>query len=492
MDSNRRGFLLSAATSMGLLPGHQNSLALKKSLLVDSRVVDSVENAHLALGVVEKHPANPLFGEQHEWEARFDNLSPNVIWDQDTQMYRCWYSPFIIDQRTTSTPREKRASQNYMAVRPARREMGVCYAESKDGIRWTKPSLGRVEFNGSTANNLVARRQSEAGVFKDPRDPDPARRYKMVTHIPGSMAVRFSPDGIAWSEAVACPEIESPGDTHSNALWVPELERYVLFTRLRSKSRAGVAVPDNLPEDVANRLAHSIRTVGRSESADFVHWTKVTEVFRGLEATRQTYAMPVFAYAGIYFGLVAMFNTEADVVDCELAWSPDTVRWERVCGGTPFIPRGKPGTYDCGCIYGAASPVLKDGKLQIYYLGANGFHTSWREGSLNLARLDIDHFAGYKHDSCSTPGRIKTREAVMDSTELKVTADCRAGSLVVNVLDTGGRRVARSKPIHSNAIDARVEWNNVADLRRLANQRLQLEFELRGSHLFSFSTSCRT
>ena len=26
-----------------------------------------------------------------------------------------------------------------------------------------------------------------------------------------------------------------------------------------------------------------------------------------------------------------MFNTETDLVDCELAWSPDTVQWQRVC-----------------------------------------------------------------------------------------------------------------------------------------------------------------
>jgi hypothetical protein len=488
MNSSRRGFLLSAAAWTGLPSGYARSSAPKKSLLVDSRVVESVENAHLALGVVAKHAGNPLFGEEHEWEARFDNLSPNVIWDDEKQLYRCWYSPFIVDQRTTSTPREKRASQNYMATRPAGRGMGVCYAYSEDGIRWTKPSLGRVDFNGSTSNNLVVRKQAEAGVFKDPRDPDPARRYKMTTRLAESMAVRFSPDGIDWSEAVLCPEIESPGDTHNNALWVPELERYVLFTRLRSAVRPGVGTPANAPEDIANRMARSIRTVGRSESTDFIHWTKAAEVFRGLEPTRQTYAMPVFPYAGIYLGLVAVFNTEADTVDCELAWSPDTFRWERVCGGTPFIPRGKPGSYDCGCIYGAASPVLKDGKLQIYYLGANGFHTSWREGSFNLARLDVDHFAGYKHDNCSRPGRIRTRAAVLDVSELKVTADCGNGSLVVTAIDSGGRRIARSKPIHSNAIGAQVEWSDVADWQGVLNKPLQLDFELRGSQLFSFST----
>jgi hypothetical protein len=31
----------------------------------------------------------------------------------------------------------------------------ACYAESGDGIHWTKPELGLVEFNGSKRNNIV-------------------------------------------------------------------------------------------------------------------------------------------------------------------------------------------------------------------------------------------------------------------------------------------------------------------------------------------------
>ena len=41
---------------------------------------------------------------------------------------------------------------------------------------------------------------------------------------------------------------------------------------------------------------------------------------RGLEteAHRQTYAMPVFRYAGVYLGLVMLLDTKTDLVDCEL------------------------------------------------------------------------------------------------------------------------------------------------------------------------------
>ena len=115
------------------------------------------------------------------------------------------------------------------------------------------------------------------------------------------------------------------------------------------------------------------RLVGRTESRDFNTWTQAVEVLRALpeEPGRQTYTLIAFPYANLYLGLLMMFDTETDLVDCELAWSRDTVQWERVCPGTPLIPRGSDGSFDCGCVYGAAYPFLKDGRLQLYYGGSD-------------------------------------------------------------------------------------------------------------------------
>ena len=50
-------------------------------------------------------------------------------------------------------------------------ETGSCYATSTDGIGWTKPSLGVVSWNGSTANNIVM--QTLADVRPTPANPNP-------------------------------------------------------------------------------------------------------------------------------------------------------------------------------------------------------------------------------------------------------------------------------------------------------------------------------
>ena len=81
----------------------------------------------------------------------------------------------------------------------------VCYAVSTDGLNWEKPELGLVEFNGSKRNNLLpfeARGEpTSCSVLHDPEDPDPARRFKMITEDhPFYITASFSHDGIHWKE----------------------------------------------------------------------------------------------------------------------------------------------------------------------------------------------------------------------------------------------------------------------------------------------------
>jgi len=60
----------------------------------------------------------------------------------------------------------------------------ACYAESDDGIRWSKPGLQQFKFKGSlnhNAINLPHGLTAGVNVIKDMDDPDPQRRYKMVS-----------------------------------------------------------------------------------------------------------------------------------------------------------------------------------------------------------------------------------------------------------------------------------------------------------------------
>ena len=204
--------------AQSLLVLGQQAVKGGKRLLLDSRVVETTQGVELKLGTVVKDTHNPLFVEDKPWEVRFDNLYANVV--QEEAKYRLWYSPFIMDEATSNTPVSERAATLY---RPKKREMGVCYAVSEDGIVWQKPELGVVAFDGTAANNIVMRRVHGSGVFLDRHASDAKERYKAFTRE----GIATSADGLRWSSVTPCPEIDAAGDTHNNALWVAERNAYV-------------------------------------------------------------------------------------------------------------------------------------------------------------------------------------------------------------------------------------------------------------------------
>jgi len=438
----------------------------EKYLVLDSRLVERVANARLTVGQVTKHLANPLFVADKPWEVRFDNLYANVVYDTRRRLYQCWYNPFIVDDVTSGTPRARRSGIRY---RPAHREMGICYARSKDGLTWEKPDLGIVEFNGSAANNLVFRGPHGAGVFLDVHDPNPSRRYKLFARASdrdSALAVAFSPDGLHWTGLTTCPEAAAVADTHNNAFWAPDCRKYVGITRLWRDGQ---------------------RIVGRTESDAFLAWSKTVEVLRG-DGVHQTYAMPVFRYAGVYLGLVMLLNGQDDRVRCELAWSPDTMHWERIDPGRPLIPNSeKKGDYDWGCIYAAAAPVILEDEIRLYYSGSNDTHGAWRDGCLALATLRPDQFAGFEPQRSDQPGTLVTRPVRCTGSQLRVTADTAGGRLRVGVLDADNFTLARCQPITGKVANRVVQWSAAADLESLTGRSIRLKFELQMAKLYAFS-----
>ena len=462
-------------------------------LAFDSRVFETTENAELRLGEMVKQPCNPLFREDFfadpplRWEARYDNLYPSVIYDHEEAVFKCWYSAFIFDEASNNTPLNQRP---HIPYKGGEREEGVLYAVSTDGIDWIRPALGIIEFEGSKANNLVMRKATHGihagGVFKDLRDPNPARRYKYLHRNPRArrMAVCFSPDGLHWSPPQLWTEHDAVGDTHNNALWAPQLGKYVGITRGWSDGPY-----------------RGLRTVLRSESVDFLHWTQPQEIMRGADAHDQIYSMPVSEYAGLYIGLPAVFHKgdihapDWDRVDTELAWSADTVNWKRVCPGRPLIPRGAgnypDGEYDCGCVYAAAAFVHRD-RILIYYGGSNGLHNGWREGSFNLATLEIDRFAGFAPLAAGRTARLTTAALRLHADTIRLNIEfagdgrVRAGLLGRDGSALPGFGLDDCLPITDGGLACELRWNGKSPAL-IACEDFRVEIELENAKLYAIA-----
>lgn len=385
----------------------------------DTAVTSRYANAKVGIGPVRKEN-RVLMAEgyfqtpQVRWEQRIDNGYPNVFYDEEAGIYRLYYTCIVEDPNSVRLTPAQRVGERYRIGRAEEglpRIAAVLYAYSKDGVNWVRPALGNVEFEGSRDNNILLYDAHGASVFKDPHDPDPARRYKMMVRhdAKNQMAVSFSADGEHFCEPIAWPEYNPAGDTHNFAYFDERIGRYVLITRTWD----------------------SLRLVARSESDDFIHWTKPENIYRGIGLEDQIYSMPIFRYEGLYVGLPSIFHDgdrdadSFDCVDCELSMSHDTIGWERVAKGESFIPRANgrygSGVPDCGCIY-ASVPVAQGDDLVFYYLGGSGQHTNFRESSLMRAFVDRRRLAGYVPKK-NVPARLNTHLLRLSGEEVRLSAD---------------------------------------------------------------------
>jgi hypothetical protein len=176
----------------------ESNLAVKGRvvlLAIDDRSLRDRENLALTLNqpTVRREPVlTPERDNPNAPDSMASHFYGTVLHDRDK--YRMWYYSVSL-----------RAKPYDLKQGP------MCYAESGDGLHWTKPSLGQVEINGSRENNavLLPDETTQCGaVILDEEDPDPSGRYKMVyTTLTHTWVFRpaTSPDGIHWSAAEGYP-----------------------------------------------------------------------------------------------------------------------------------------------------------------------------------------------------------------------------------------------------------------------------------------------
>ena len=133
----------------------------------------------------------------------------------------------------------------------------VCYAESTDGIVWTKPELGLVEFDGSKQNNIIwdGIGTHNFAPFKDPNpDCKPDAKFKALGSGKGGLYPFKSPDGVHWTMMSDKPVItDGAFDSQNLAFFDVIRGRYVDFHRDFQKG---------------------VRDIKTSTSSDFLNWSE--------------------------------------------------------------------------------------------------------------------------------------------------------------------------------------------------------------------------
>ncbi len=462
-------------TVYALRPGVPN-------LFVDDMLIEVKTNLIRRLGQVTKHEGNPVLSAKGLWEETAAFPFGGGIYRLGDGKWAMWYN-------------------TYIRWLPGKDRTSVCYATSKDGVRWEKPVLKLNEVRGSKENNVVLSVGIDnASVVYDPDEAKPERRYKMAVYGDGEEGAGVygyvSPDGLKWERL---PKALMPQAGDRTTLWHDTLrKRYVLFTRYGP--------------------IYAGRHIFRSESEDFEHWSKPEMVLHWSAMDQahgiQHYGASAFPYGDGYVGFLEIFHVPYRRLDTQLIASRDGRSWQRVCEGEPFLHNGPEGAFDRFWAFPASSPPVRVGnELWFHYQGRGHPHAgpqppAWPGSdpsgrprhsywaSTGLARMRVDGFAAM--DSSGDIATLITIPLRLEEIrELHINADADnfpSGSsrLRCAVLDEA---YAPVPGFESDAFDAlakdavahRASWKGNADLSSLRGKAFRLRFEMVNTRLYSFT-----
>ncbi len=486
--------------------------AARTLLLVDDRHVLYRAGTERFLGPVERHEANPVIGETKPWEVAIAWTS--VHYDPDKDLYQVWY-------------------QAYGGPNAPQPQCVTCYAESRDGIHWTKPGLGLFPYGDVEQTNIVmignGGRSIRYGnaVVVDPRDPDSNKRYKMAyfdfsagegKSLPG-LYVAFSPDGIHWTNpnvpmpiqrtaygdiGETVPFKNEPGRELSVPLSIADCHD-VFYDAKRGVfvdyAKMWIDGPDG-----GMFWKHGI---GRSESKDFIHWSQ-PELIMSPDDNDASYVefhtAPVFLYADYYFALAQILNRAkgGGVIDIELMVSWDGFRWHRPFRNTFFLARDGGKDFEAGSIFTNSTPIILDDEIRFYYgaysMGATGADDTTHVTGIGLFTIPRDRFAGLRPVALSAQPTLRTKlrhigQVTMrplrlpDYAAITLNASASEGEIFVELLDATGHRVKGytkddALVIKGDALRHPVAWRERA-LADLPEGEYMLRIHLKKASVFA-------
>jgi hypothetical protein len=400
---------------------------------------------------------------------------------KDGGKYRLWY-------------------ESYLPMHGADEEANICYAESDNGLDWTKPELGIIEFQGSKKNNLCYSRGHGGSIFIDPT-AKPEERYKLIhldkvplqevngLQIEAMLFGAVSPDGIHWRR-LPDPVIKHTSDTQSVAEYDAAKGKYVAYLRgWDPQSRAGYG---------------GRRIVVRTESAEFGNFPAPVPVLAmgaqdPVDADIYTNAYQRWpGAAGAYLMTPAIYHRAADRVNLQLATSRDGVRWQ-FPQREAFLETGEPGSGYEGTAYaGKGTVTLANGNWGFPVSRYQNTHNMYfhptaerpTQGGIWLAQLRQDGYMGIEAEG---EGEFWTQTATFTGSRLLLNCWGQTGALIrVEIAEDNGQPVAgfslaECDPVVGERLFGQpVTWAGRSDLSGLRGKLVRLRFQMRRVRLHAF------
>jgi hypothetical protein len=385
----------------------------------------------------------------------------------------------------------------------------TCYAESRDGIHWTRPDLGITKYvDGSSKNNIILASYLAFGEKKGQdishnfspfldTNPDckPSEKFKALGGwIHGLFALK-SADGLHWTLLSDKPVIpRGTFDTQNLAFWDPTRKCYALY----------------------HRGLRDGRDVMTATSKDFRNWSESVWVHYRPGRTTELYTNqigPYFRAPHLYLGFPARYVEGRGWYS---AMNEAISKADQRCGtdytDTGFITSRDGRTFDVwpeAFVRPGPSPELwmyafgytalgmvetrsnvPGGPNEIsFYISDAGY---WMGPGVSYCRYTLRRDGFVSAAAPLSGGWLATRPIRFDGEQLKINFETSAaGSVQVEVQDADGKpipgfTVAECPSLFGNSTEYAVQWKSKARLSDLAGKPVRLHFVLRDADLYAF------
>ncbi|MBI5395068.1 MAG: hypothetical protein HZA91_07210 [Verrucomicrobia bacterium] len=443
------------------------TLGSRRELFVDDFLIASLTGAELKLHKPE--PRDVAIVCDSPWEG---NTSAYYTIFRDGGRFRMYYRGSHFDEKT------KKGTHPEFA----------CYAESKDGITWTKPKLGVCEFNGSKDNNIVWTGDGSHN-FAAFKDANPAcaadARYKALaggmTLVNGKkkscLNALKSPDGIRWKRMADAVITAGAFDSQNLAFWDAERGEYRAFWRIFTSGYT----------DERGWKPEGVRAIRTATSKDFMHWENQADLKYVDSPPEHLYTnavMPYFRAPHLFIAFPTRFQPKHQQVEPVFMSSRDGVlfrRWSEAL--IPITaPKDRDGNRSNYMTWGLLQLPGNDRELSVY--ATEAYYT----GPGSRVRRFIFRTDGFVSVRAGGEGTLITKPLRFKGSRLLLNIASK-GATRVELQDADGKplpgfTLEDCAPITGDFIERAVAWKG-RSLSSLSGKPVRLRFVLKDADLYS-------
>lgn len=468
------GAVLALVISTQWSAGQVLQLGSQRELFVDHYLIAKMDGVELRLHEPRREGVAVKF--DRPWEGAFSCYTTVI---KDGALYRMYYRGLPAATGDDSP------------------EASVCYAESQDGITWTKPNLGLFTVNGTRENNVVLTNAPYSHNFSPFLDARPGvpegERFKALAgdRKRGLHAFK-SADGTRWSPLQAeAVFTEGVFDSQNVAFWSATEQSYVSY--FRTWKQVG---------------KEGFRWISRTTSKDFIHWTDPQEMDYGDTPPEHLYTNgthPYYRAPQIYIALAKRFFPSKAALPADQARALVNHPGYRVASSDSvfFTSRGgnrydrtfmeaflRPGPSPADWVARDNTPALgvvpANAREMFLYRGSH-----YAQPTSHMARYSLRTDGFVSVHAPFKGGELVTKPFTFSGSKLEVNFETSAaGGLRVEIQDEGGKpypgfALADCPEAIGDEIEHVVSWKAGSGVASLAGKAVRLRFVLNDADLYS-------